>query len=289
MPKKKKGTVSQKQEKEEWPKISILTPLYNRNKWLPLMICNLEQFDYPKHLIEWCILDSKDGDEDVRLLENQKIIDLCQKRLGRIKLNYKYVPKKMTIAEKRTYLAKKMMTNKWFANMDSDDIYFPQYLKYSIQNLKVAKKGLSSSNQMLFLFPHYDYKICAIQCQAVRQCHEACMVGTKHYLRSMNYFDKKAEKGEGASVIDGNENGVLNLDIQHLMICVCHNNNTCSKEQFKETNVQDAKLAGTHVDVVRAVMATEVESGFKDNAPHKVQSTTNQTDAAVSSSEPSVK
>ena len=138
MPKKKKGTVSQKQEKEEWPKISILTPLYNRNKWLPLMICNLEQFDYPKHLIEWCILDSKDGDEDVRLLENQKIIDLCQKRLGRIKLNYKYVPKKMTIAEKRTYLAKKMMTNKWFANMDSDDIYFPQYLKYSIQNLKVA-------------------------------------------------------------------------------------------------------------------------------------------------------
>ena len=270
MPKKKKGTVKKQQPQEEWPKISILTPLYNRSKWLPLMVCNLEQFDYPKHLIEWCILDSKDGDEDVRLLQNQQIIDLLQKRLGKIKLNYEYVDHKMTIAEKRTYLAKNMMTNKWFANMDSDDIYFPQYLKYSIQNLKVAKKGLSSSNQMLFLFPHYDYKICAIKCQAVRQCHEACMVGTKQYLRSMNYFDKKQEKGEGASVIDGNENGVLNLDIQHLMICVCHNNNTCSKEQFKETNVQDAKIAGHHVDVVRAVMATEVSQGFKDNAPHKV-------------------
>jgi hypothetical protein len=86
----------------------------------------------------------------------------------------------------------------------------------------------------------------------------------------MNYFDKKQEKGEGASVIDGNENGVLNLEIQNLMMCVCHNNNTCSKEQFKETNVQDAKIAGHHIDVVRAVMATEVEMGFKDNAPHKV-------------------
>ena len=280
MPKKKKGSVKRvESEAEEWPKISILTPLYNRNKWIPLMICNLESFDYPPEQIEWCILDSKDGEEDVRFLENQMIIDLLQKRLGRIKLNYKYIPQKMTIAEKRTYLAKNMMSHNWFANMDSDDIYFPQYLKYSIQNLKVAKKGLSSSNQMLFLFPHYDYKICAIQCQAIRQAHEACMVGTKKYLRSMNYFNKKAEKGEGASVIDGNEKNVLNLDIQNLMICVCHNNNTCSKEMFKETNVQDAKLAGTHVDVVRSVMATEVQRGFKDNAPHK-GSTNTQTDVA---------
>ena len=278
--KKKKGSVKRVEApKEEWPRISILTPLYNRSKWLPLMICNLEHFDYPLDLIEWCVLDSKDGEEDVRLLENDKVEKLLQKRLGKIKLNYKYIPHKMTIAEKRTYLAKNMMTNKWFANLDSDDIYFPQYLKYSIQNIKTAKKGLSSSNQMLFLFPHYDYKICAIKCQAIRQCHEACMVGTKQYLRSMNYFDKKQEKGEGASIIDGNENQVMNLDIQHLMICVCHNNNTCSKEQFKEANVQDSKLAGTHVDIVRSVMATEVAEGFKDNAPHRVEPTTTQTDA----------
>ncbi len=265
---KKKGT-KKVIEENPWPKISILTPLYNRNKWLPLMLCNLDSFDYPPEQIEWCILDSKDGEEDVRFLENQKIIDLLQKRLGRIKLNYEYIPKKMTIAEKRTYLAKNMMSHNWFANLDSDDIYFPGYLKYSISQLKTFKKGLSSSNQMLFLFPHYDFKICAIKCQAVRQCHEACMVGTKKYLRSMNYFNKKETKGEGASVIDGNENNVINLDIQHLMICVCHNNNTCSKEMFKEANVQDSELQGSHVDVVRAVMATELKEGFKDNAPFK--------------------
>ncbi len=96
-----------------------------------------------------------------------------------MKLNYEYITKKMTIAEKRTYLAKNMMSHNWFANLDSDDIYFPGYLKYSISQLKTFKKGLSSSNQMLFLFPHYDFKICAIKCQAVRQSHEACMVGTK--------------------------------------------------------------------------------------------------------------
>lgn len=271
MPKKnsKKKVI---QKEDPWPKISILTPIYNRNIWLPLMICNLENFDYPPEQIEWCILDSKDGDEEVKLLENQMIVDLLQKRLGKIKLNYQYIDRKMTIAEKRTYLAKNMMTNNWFANMDSDDIYFPQYLKFSIDNIRTHKKGLSSSNQMLFLFPHYDYKICAIKCQAIRQCHEACMVGTKKYLRSMNYFNKKEEKGEGASVIDGNENNVINLDIGNLMICVCHNNNTCSKEMFKEANVQDSTLQGSHVDVVRAVMATEIANGFQDNAPFKKES-----------------
>ena len=262
MPKKKKGTVAK--EECPWPKISILTPVYNRSKWIPLMVTNLEQFDYPKNKIEWCVLDSRDGEEDVRFLENDMIKDLLQKRLGKIKLNYQYIDRKMTIAEKRTYLAKNMMSHKWFANLDSDDIYFPGYLKYSITQLKEQKKCLSSSNQMLFLFPHHDYKICAIACQAVRQGHEACMVGTKQYLRSMNYFDSKDQTGEGASIIDGNEQNVVNLDIQHLMICVCHNNNTCSKEMFVDTNVQDAKMTGGHVDVVRSIMATEVDEGFRD-------------------------
>ena len=168
MPKKnsKKKVI---QKEDPWPKISILTPIYNRNIWLPLMICNLENFDYPPEQIEWCILDSKDGDEEVKLLENQMIVDLLQKRLGKIKLNYQYIDRKMTIAEKRTYLAK----------------------------------------------------------------------------------------------------NIINLDIQNLMICVCHNNNTCSKEMFKEANVQDSTLQGSHVDVVRAVMATEIANGFKDNAPFK--------------------
>ena len=92
------------------------------------------------------------------------------------------------------------------------------------------------------------------------------MVGTKQYLRSMNYFDAKDQTGEGASIIDGNENNVVNLDIQHLMVCVCHSNNTCSKEMFVDTNVQDAKMTGGHIDVVRSIMATEVAEGFRDKS-----------------------
>ena len=47
----------------EYPSISILTPTFNRTKWLPLMINNLERLDYPKDKLEWVILDTHDKKE----------------------------------------------------------------------------------------------------------------------------------------------------------------------------------------------------------------------------------
>ena len=66
MPKKRKGSskLSTKPE-SKYPKITILTPIYNRNKWLPLMIANIATFDYVKKDMTWFILDSKDGEEEI--------------------------------------------------------------------------------------------------------------------------------------------------------------------------------------------------------------------------------
>jgi len=178
--KKQNRVYSVSVEKEgEWPKVSILTPLYNRNKWLPMMLMNIKTFDYDKSKLEWFILDSKDGEEDVRLLPNDIAIKNVQDMIHPIKLRYEYIPRRLTIAEKRTYLSKNM-THNWFANMDSDDIYMESYLKYSIQLCKRNKVGLCGSPQMIFIYPHLDYRITAIQCAAKRQMHEATMVGTKN-------------------------------------------------------------------------------------------------------------
>jgi len=263
MPKKKKQNrvYSVSTEKEgEWPKVSILTPLYNRNKWLPMMIMNIKTFDYPKENLEWFILDSKDGEEDVRLLPNDIAIKNVQDMIHPIKLRYEYIPRKMTIAEKRTYLSKHM-THNWFANMDSDDIYMESYLKYSIQLCKKNKVGLCGSPQMIFIYPHLDYRITAIQCAAKRQMHEATMVGTKKYVRSMNYYTRNDEKGEGASLVDGNEINVMKSECALCMICVCHNTNTCNKDAFEDVNVQDSKIQGPKFELLENIMKNEVKNG----------------------------
>jgi len=263
MPKKKKQNrvYSVSTEKEgEWPRVSVLTPLYNRNKWLPMMIMNIKTFDYPKENLEWFILDSKDGEEDVRLLPNDIAIKNVQDMIHPIKLRYEYIPRKMTIAEKRTYLSKHM-THNWFANMDSDDIYMESYLKYSIQLCKKNKVGLCGSPQMIFIYPHLDYRITAIQCAAKRQMHEATMVGTKKYVRSMNYYTRNDEKGEGASLVDGNEINVMKSECALCMICVCHNTNTCNKDAFEDVNVQDSKIQGPKFELLENIMKNEVKNG----------------------------
>tara|TARA_R110000782_G_scaffold96168_4_gene180605 strand:- start:4887 stop:5729 length:843 start_codon:yes stop_codon:yes gene_type:complete len=266
MPKKKRSSNNSQNKKEEddgYPKLSILTPLYNRNKWIPMMICNLKTFDYDHNKLEWFVLDSKDGDDDVKLVQNESEIKMIQDMIKPIKFKYTYIDKKMTIAEKRNYLTKNM-THKWFANLDSDDVYIESYLKYSIDECRKKKAGLAGSPQMIFCYPHYEYKICGIQCGSARQCHEATFVGKQQYWRSMGGYNKNDEKGEGAGLIDDNDGNVAQTDCIKCMICVSHNSNTCSKEMFKDTNVQGGSLQGIKLEILQKIMAEEVENGFQD-------------------------
>jgi len=278
MPKRKTSSKSNVQQ-DDYPKISVLTPLYNRNKWLPLMLSNVYHFQYDKNKLEWMILDSKDGDEEIKLIPDEFTLENIRRLIHPIKLNYTYIPKKMTIAEKRTWLTKNM-SHKWFANMDSDDIYMDQYLKYSIDLIKKNKAGMCGSPQMVFIWPHLDYRVTAIECSATRQAHEATFVGTKHHARSMGYYNKSEEKGEGAALVDFNENRVVKSECHNQMICVCHNTNTCNKDSFEEINIQDAKVSGLKIDILKQIMAEEVAGGRKNLSRFTIPKQTNNSGAS---------
>jgi len=254
-----KQIATERADDDGYPTISILTPVYNRSKWLPLMITNVCHFDYDKNKLEWFVLDSKDGDEEVKLFENEMMIENIKKIIHPIKLKYVYIDRKMTIAEKRTYLTKNM-SHKWFANMDSDDLYFDQYLKYSINLCRENKKQFCGSPQMIFCWPHRDYEISAIECSAKRQAHEATFVGSKKYVASMGYYSRNDEKGEGSALVDGNEMNMVKSECKECMMCICHNRNTCNKDTFIGANLQDFKAEGTKIEILKDIMKDEVEN-----------------------------
>jgi hypothetical protein len=270
MPKRKKGSSKTLPtiNDDGYPTLSILTPIYDRNIWLPLMIANIKSFDYDTKKMSWDILDSKDGESDTKLFNSPEEITQVQIDIYPIKLNYTYIPRKMTIAEKRNWLCKNMK-NKWFANLDSDDIYFDTYLKYSIDMCKKNKVQLAGSPQMIFCHVHHDFKITAIQCEAERQAHEGTFVGTKKYVASMGGFSKNDKKGEGAGIIDGNEQGIVKTECSHCMICISHNNNTCSKDLFLETNNQNAKLQGDKFELLKEILKDEILAGRNDHSQFK--------------------
>jgi glycosyltransferase involved in cell wall biosynthesis len=210
-----------------YPNVSILMPTYNRNKFLKLVLLNIYNMDYDKKKLEWVILD--DGPEP--FFKDKEEEEHIRKLLSPIKIRYIYDPSKhLKIGDKRNKLVK-LASYKTCAFMDDDDIYYNSYIKHSVEILLKNKVGLVGSNAMLFTFPHHNYNMSHIQCQAKRQIHEATMCFTKNYFRAMPGF-LSSSLGEGAKMIDHNEKNCAYTDISKVMICVPHNDNTFNKEQF---------------------------------------------------------
>ena len=212
------------------PNISILTPTFNRRKFLPLYLHNLTSQLYPHDKLEVCIDD--DGTEPF------------------IKKN-----DKRTIGEKRNNLCKKISSNKILCFMDDDDIYNNNYIQYSYNMLIENNVGLVGSNSMLFTYPKKDYIMSRINCPDIVQIHEATMLFTRKYFNSMGGFNR-SNRGEGAKFILGQtEKRVFNTDINNVMICVGHDNNSVDKEMFSK---EDLRLDCKYGDIDKVLLLNDI-------------------------------
>lgn len=242
----------------DYPNVSILMPSYNRRKFLPLITYNLSNMDYDKSKLEWCIYD--DGKES---LFTNETLNKTRELLSPMKIVYKYDKKKRDIGVKRNMLVK-MSKHKICIMMDDDDIYFSSYIKHSVETLKNSKAGLVGSNHMLFIYPHHNYKMSMIQCQAKRQIHEATMCFTKKYFNGMPGF-AKSSLGEGAKMIDHNENNTSYTDIKRSMICFCHDGNSFNKEQFYKYKV-DIRLKNMDIlNILETICGTKYDPDRPDS------------------------
>ena len=239
------------------PNLSLITPCYRRRHFLPLMMCNLLHFDYPKEKLTWILY--QDGDTD--MFETEEHRKLVEERLYPIKLIYYYDPKnRKSIGEKRNYCIKKLNTNKYVAMMDSDDIYLPTYPRYAVSTLKKNKMGIVGSQSMLFTYPFHNYEMSAIQCQHKRQIHEGCScISVKHFRSTSGFL--KTSQGEGTGLLDYCENRAQDLDITLCMVCCDHGENTISKEMFRDKKIH-GEIGGIHFKVLDAIMKHKYPEKF---------------------------
>jgi glycosyltransferase involved in cell wall biosynthesis len=218
-------------------KVSILTPTYDRPKFISIMIFNLRLINYDKTKLEQVIYDDHPTNPLFKSLED---LNEYKQLVHPISINYIYNCKRhLSIGEKRNLLVKNAK-NKIMINMDDDDIYLSDYVKISVATLNKNKYGLVGSPEMMFMFPESNYKITGIRCEAKRQSHEATMCFTKKHWQSMGGFSKNSQ-GEGSGMIDYNEKNVGKTSIFDCMICVCHTKNTILKDRFKDSQVLDLK------------------------------------------------
>ena len=234
---------------EELPRVAIITPCYERQHFLPLMLCNIINFDYPKEKMEWVIL--QDGPSC--LFGSPEVEKEVRDAIAPIKLRYKYEKDiRKTIGEKRNQ-AIKMSSSKYYIMMDSDDIYFRTYPRYAVSTIKKNKLGIVGSQQMLFIYPFHNYDMSGINCPDKRQIHEGTSCIEKKHFNSTKGFQKTSQ-GEGVGMLDFCESRAKHLEIELCMVCVDHGSNTIPKEMFRNKKLEGAKLEGIHIDVLKLIM-----------------------------------
>jgi len=216
--------------------ISILVPTYNRRKFVQLFHRNLITQDYPHELLTVII----DDDGDVPLV-NVGEMDSFIESLYPMKVKYMTSDKRKSIGEKRHNLIKHCETE-IFCFLDDDDLYYQTYISSSYEKLKTIMKrgrGCVGCDKMLFCMTDLDYSVHAIDCGNNKvMIHEATIMATKKWYKSSCGFEKSS-RGEGKQLFAGMDKNVAITDIQDIMLCLQHSENTVDKIQFAR---EDNKL-----------------------------------------------
>jgi len=109
------------------PSISIATPTYNREQFLPLIYKSIIQQTTPDW--EWIIIDDSDRPSEFI------------KSLNSPNINYHHLSTRLSIGEKRN-LCSELAQGKYIAHFDDDEYYAPHYLDSMIKLLELQQSDI---------------------------------------------------------------------------------------------------------------------------------------------------
>jgi glycosyltransferase involved in cell wall biosynthesis len=217
-------------EHEDLPEMTILIPVYERHEFLPLVMMNIKGQDYPQEKLKVIIFECESANPFIDHL------DYFRDAMHPIQVTHMTSNQRLTIGDKRNKLIKNCKT-KYFAFMDSDDLYLPTYLRYSYSMLVESKAKLVGSNKMIFTHVNDNFRMTKLDCgPKTSLIHEATMMSSVKYFNSTCKFAKNSQ-GEGVNLFQGlSKKDVYITNVEPCMICIDHGRNTVPKDNFNKEN-----------------------------------------------------
>lgn len=202
------------------PRVSVIVPTtLSRAKFAPLLTRNVLCQTYPHHLLELVVV----GDTEPR---TRQVYDRVFADMPTVACKYHECDIAGNIGKKRNFACGKA-TSKILACMDDDDFYQTSYLEHAVRVMRERKVNMVACRDMIVFFPLVEGKMTMVRGSVG---HEATFVFTKQHWKTHKFAPTPV--GEGVSMITGkfyNE-----LDIQKVMICFSHGDNTYDKTQLLE-------------------------------------------------------
>ena len=205
------------------PFVSIVTPTYNRRKFIPILIRLFLEQTYPKDRMEWIVLD--DGSDPVE--------DIFKEHANKLPmLRYIRETTKMTIGAKRNRLNQEAKGDIIIA-MDDDDYYPPERVAHVVrkfqQNPTVELAG-SSEAYMYYTDIKAIYKLGPYHANHATN-------GTMAWRRSYalkHAYDETVTHAEEKSFLEEYRNPMIQLDPRKVMLVFAHAENTYNKTAMRD-------------------------------------------------------
>lgn len=213
------------QDDKNFPFVSVVTPTYNRKRFIPYLIQMYENQDYRKDRMEWIILD--DGQEKVK-----DLFDQASKRLPNIR--YIALDEKLTIGAKRNRLNQEAKGSIIVA-MDDDDYYPPCRVSAVVTAFKQkqnANKELAGASEIYMYYSDIQtiYKLGPYN---PNHATNGTMAWRASYGKS-HLYDETVTHSEERSYLEDYKHPMIQLDPFKVMLVMSHSENTFDKKKLRE-------------------------------------------------------
>lgn len=207
--------------------VSVVTPTYNRRKFIPTLIEIYKNQTFPKEKMEWIIMD--DGRKSVE--------DLFQEASKTIpNIRYIYKDEKMRLGEKRNALNREAKGEIIIA-MDDDDYYPPDRVQTVVNAFKKNTNiNVAGSSAMLLYYTDLK-KIYTLGPFNKNHATNGTMAWRKIYSDTHKY-DEYVTKAEEVSFLDNYKNEMIQLDPFKTILVICHSDNTVDKYALRDEHLR---------------------------------------------------
>lgn len=223
------------------PFVSLVTPTYNRRRFIPGLLRMIQGQSYPRDRMEWIVID--DGQEEV-----QDLFEASRSTIPR--LNFIRYEDKLTLGEKRNLLNKHAMGDIIIA-IDDDDFYFPDRVSSAVEALvKNPSVDLAGSSEVYMFFSDTK-EIYKIGPYFPTHATNGTMAWRKRYALTHRY-DENVAFAEEKSFLEGYKNPLIQLDPMKVMLVISHSDNTFDKTELRtHTNPRIKKTILKLIDFIK--------------------------------------
>lgn len=209
----------------ELPFVSIVTPTYNRRRFIPSLLKMVQSQTYPREKMEWVIYD--DGQEEVR-----DLFEAAKDNLP--KLHFIWSEEKMTLGEKRNKLNEEAKGDIIVA-MDDDDFYFPERITEAVLALTMNPRIHLAGSSEVYMYFTDTREIWKAGPYFKGHATNGTMAWTKEYARTRKYNEHVAF-AEERSFLEEFKNPLIQLNPMKVMLVMSHSDNTFDKTELRNVN-----------------------------------------------------